>query len=119
MAKRALIYCRSKVQERINDQMVSCRALAEKEQFEIVFEQFGPLSVSASTPYERRADLQDIVKRAKNGDFDVLIFSKVSRIGRSMEVVLPFLRDMKQYGIEVYSVDCEKLSDSDALQMLL
>ena len=119
MAKRALIYCRSKVPERINAQLISCRALAEKEQFEIAFEQFGPLSVRGTKPYKCREDLQNIVKRAQNGDFDVLIFSEISRIGRNMQVVLPFLKAMKQYRIEVYSVDMGKLLDGDGIQLEL
>ena len=83
--KRCAIYARfstDRQNERsINDQIAICRTMAEREDF-VVVEAFEDRAMSGASMHGRTG-IQDLLAKARDRRFDVVIAETMSRLGRN------------------------------------
>ncbi|RDV44127.1 hypothetical protein DOE76_13870 [Leifsonia sp. ku-ls] len=98
---RAAIYLRQSLDntEGIERQRDRCRALAVARDWEVV-EEFEDNAVSASKSRER-AEWAKMLERAKAGEFDVIVSTKLDRLARRVRDVL----DLQEIGVSIATLE--------------
>ena len=86
MQKRAAIYVRvSTDKQTIDNQVAALRQIAERRGWEIV-EQYSDAGISGAKGRDGRPGLDQMLKDAQRGKFDVIMAWAIDRLGRSLSI---------------------------------
>ena len=93
----------STLQQSNESSLEELRSICEKSDYEIV-EEYIENGVSGSKGKEDRKELQRMLSDCKKRKFEKLIVWELSRLGRSLPHLVNTLQEMKDSGVDLYSV---------------
>jgi len=104
MTKKVALYLRvSTLDQTIDNQLLELRDHCKKMGWEIVKE-YADEGLSGTLSREKRPQLNAMMKDAYRKSFDLVVCWDISRLGRSMKVLLLLLADMKEKNVGICSV---------------
>ncbi|WP_347059737.1 recombinase family protein [Blastococcus sp. HT6-30] len=103
--KRAVIYKRASTNESnqphsLKTQDVEGRRFVEREDWELV----GVYEEYASGKDQNRRKLQELLRDARAGLFDIVVFQRIDRLARSLLDLLDIMKQFDEAGVAFYSV---------------
>src|SRR6516165_1770092 len=102
MAKRAAIYLRvSTDRQTLENQRQALRAVADRRGWEIVTV-YTDAGISGSKERADRPGLNDMLKIATKGGFDVVMAWSIDRVGRSLIDLLGTIQHLEACGVDLY-----------------
>lgn len=104
---RAVIYARVSSEgdrQSTDRQVLDLRTYADKHDLEIVKE----FTEKASGAKEDRAIMADCLSYLKDGGADILLVSEISRLGRTVKIVVDTIDLLNKAGVNVYIQDIDK-----------
>jgi hypothetical protein len=105
-------FCGVEQETEIEFQERHCVVYAEQNGLDIV-DTSREYDISGVTPLSEREALLDIVIRAENGEFDVLLVYEFSVLGESDTAVAEFVETLQRHGVSVWSVNDDELKDDN------
>jgi DNA invertase Pin-like site-specific DNA recombinase len=121
MTKRAALYVRvSTDRQTVENQIAALTKVAEARGWQIV-ETFSDAGISGAKGRNDRPGLDEMLKQAQRGKFDVVMAWAIDRIGRSLVDLLNTIEALKACGIDLYldqqAIDTTTPSGKLMLQM--
>jgi DNA invertase Pin-like site-specific DNA recombinase len=121
MTKRAALYVRvSTDRQTVENQVAALGAVAAARSWRIV-ETFSDAGVSGAKGRKDRPGLDELLKQAQRGKFDVVMAWAIDRIGRSLVDLLNTIETLKACGVDLYldqqAIDTTTPSGKLMLQM--
>lgn len=121
MTKRAALYVRvSTDRQTVENQIAALSKVAEARGWQIV-ETFNDAGISGAKGRKDRPGLDEMLKGAQRGKFDVVMAWAIDRIGRSLVDLLNTIESLKACGVDLYldqqSIDTTTPSGKLMLQM--
>jgi DNA invertase Pin-like site-specific DNA recombinase len=121
MTKRAALYVRvSTDRQTVENQIVALTRVAEARGWQIV-ETFNDAGISGAKGRKDRPGLDQMLKDAQRGRFDVVMVWAIDRIGRSLVDLLNTIESLKACGVDLYldqqAIDTTTPSGKLMLQM--
>jgi DNA invertase Pin-like site-specific DNA recombinase len=118
-ARRAALYVRvSTDRQTVENQIAALRKVADARGWQII-ETFNDAGISGAKA--RRPGLDEMLKQAQRGRFDVVMAWAIDRIGRSLVDLLNTIETLKVCGVDLYldqqAIDTTKPSGKLMLQM--
>ncbi len=105
-------------EEGIRDQQRDCRVAAEKNGHQILVE-FEYSDEAVSGTKLRRTGLDQLLRDAEAGEFNVLYFHSLSRLARESVITMPMLKQLvHNFGVRVISVTEGIDSDRDGWEVI-
>ena len=102
MIKRVAIYVRvSTDKQTIENQLSELHRIAERRGWEVVKE-YRDFGISGSKGREARPGLDEMLKDAQRGQFDVVMAWAIDRLGRSLVDLLGTIQALEACGIDLY-----------------
>lgn len=103
--KLAVIYKRASTNESnqphsLKTQDVEARRFIERENWELV----GVYEEYASGKDQNRRKLQELLRDARAGHFDIVVFQRIDRLARSLIDLLSIMKELDEAGVAFYSV---------------
>ena len=113
--KRAAVFARKSTEDRpglpnINHQIEVTTRWAEARGYEVVAE-FREEDVSGALSYLERPRIVDMLRRAKAGEFEAVVFSEVDRFGRDQREQTRILLDAGDIGLDIITVETDGILD--------
>ena len=116
--KRAALYARyssdNQRAESITAQLRACNAYCEKKDHQVVKEY---IDEAESGRFDDRPAYQAMMKDAKAGSFDVVVFHKIDRSGRDETDFYFYKALLKRAGVSIEYAECE-IADTPEGQLL-
>ena len=109
--KRAWLYCRTAKPddvESLDYQLFCIRNLAKNQGYEIV----GETAEYANGKDMNRSGLREVTAAAMGGRIDIVVVQNLSRIGRSSRTMNEYRGILKEYGVELVSVNEISMADA-------
>jgi DNA invertase Pin-like site-specific DNA recombinase len=121
MIKRAALYVRvSTDRQTVENQIAALTKVAEARGWQIV-ETFNDAGISGAKGRKDRPGLDEMLKQAQRGKFDVVMAWAIDRIGRSLVDLLNTIEGLKACGVDLYldqqAIDTTTPSGKLMLQM--
>jgi DNA invertase Pin-like site-specific DNA recombinase len=121
MTKRATLYVRvSTDRQTVENQVAALTRVTEASGWQIV-ETFNDAGISGAKGRKDRPGLDQMLKDAQRGKFDVVMAWAIDRIGRSLVDLLNTIEGLKACGVDLYldqqATDTTTLSGKLMLQM--
>jgi DNA invertase Pin-like site-specific DNA recombinase len=121
MTKRAALYVRvSTDRQTVENQVAALTKVAEARGWQIV-ETFSDAGISGAKGRKDRPGLDQMLKDAQRGKFDVVMAWAIDRIGRSLVDLLNTIEGLKACGVDLYldqqAIDTTTPSGKLMLQM--
>jgi DNA invertase Pin-like site-specific DNA recombinase len=121
MTKRAALYVRvSTDRQTVENQVAALTKVAEARGWQIV-ETFNDAGISGAKGRTDRPVLDQMLKDAQRGSFDVVMAWAIDRIGRSLVDLLNTIEGLKECGVDLYldqqAIDTTTPSGKLMLQM--
>jgi len=102
MTKRAALYVRvSTDRQTVENQIAALGKVAEARGWQIVAT-FSDAGISGAKGRKDRAGLDDMLKQAQRGRFDVVMAWAIDRIGRSLIDLLSTIQHLESCGVDLY-----------------
>jgi DNA invertase Pin-like site-specific DNA recombinase len=102
MQKRAAIYVRVSTDEQtIENQVAALRQIAERRGWQVI-EQYSDAGISGAKGRNGRPGLDQMLKDASKGKFDVVMSWAIDRIGRSLTDLLHIVETLHACGVDLY-----------------
>jgi len=102
MTKRAAIYVRvSTDRQTIENQMRELHRIAQRRGWEVV-QEYRDAGISGSKGREARPGLDEMLKDAQRGRFDIVMAWAIDRLGRSLIDLLGTIQALEAYGVDLY-----------------
>ena len=90
-------------------QLDKCRQECQNKDY-IIVKEYRDEGVSGTIPADKREGFSQILKDARNKEFDVLVFYKFDRLGREIRVFLKIIDGLRKEGIKI--VSCKENIDT-------
>jgi DNA invertase Pin-like site-specific DNA recombinase len=121
MTKRAALYVRvSTDRQTVENQIAALSAVAAARGWQIV-ETFSDAGISGAKGRKDRPGLDELLRQAQRGRFDVVMAWAIDRIGRSLVDLLNTIEGLKACGVDLYldqqAIDTTTPSGKLMLQM--
>ena len=121
MTKRAALYVRvSTDRQTVENQIAALSKVAEARGWQIV-ETFSDAGISGAKGRKDRPGLDEMLKQAQRGRFDVVMAWAIDRLGRSLVDLLQTIESLKACGVDLYldqqSIDTTTPAGKLMLQM--
>jgi DNA invertase Pin-like site-specific DNA recombinase len=117
-ATRVALYCRvsTLLGQDPENQLVHLRKFAVDRSYKVV-DEFTDRGVSGNR--ERRPALDEMIRRAKAGDFKIIMVTALDRLGRNTKHMLNLIDQLKEYDVTITSLREGIKFDSPMGQMML
>jgi DNA invertase Pin-like site-specific DNA recombinase len=117
MTKRAALYVRvSTDRQTVENQIAALSKVAEARGWQIV-ETFSDAGISGAKGRRDRPGLDEMLKQAQRGRFDVVMAWAIDRLGRSLVDLLQTIESLKACGVDQQSIDTTTPAGKLMLQM--
>ena len=121
MTKRAALYVRvSTDRQTVENQIAALSKVADARGWQIV-ETFSDAGISGAKGRKDRPGLDEMLKQAQRGKFDVVMAWAIDRLGRSLVDLLQTIESLKACGVDLYldqqSIDTTTPAGKLMLQM--
>lgn len=113
---KAAVYIRVSTSKQAKDgnglesQLTKCKAIITVKDWEL-YKIYGNLDgISGSVESKDRKYLSEMIKDAKKGLFDCIVFNSLDRLGRSTKIILEVIETFTETGVKI--VSCKELIDT-------
>jgi DNA invertase Pin-like site-specific DNA recombinase len=117
MTQVAIFGRTSTLEQDYNRQVVDMEKVADKNGYEVV--SIITEKISGAKSNEERLGVQQLLKEAKTGNFEKVLVTEVSRLGRSTLDTLKLVEELHGYGVSIYLHDLktETLDENGEMNM--
>ena len=100
--KSVALYCRvSTSSQTCENQFQELRAVAQKNNWTVVSE-FSDSGISGAKGREQRPQFDELLKKATQRKFDLIMVWSIDRIGRSIQHLVSFMTEIQSMGVDLY-----------------